>query len=232
MPAVSNERWQDAQRSERKFWMNFKLERFRKSVDGSMATAIWARKGIRSPEGDWLDVGIGPLGVSCLHFLGCAGELHVLDPIARVPAEEWRIPEPCKALVRSCHDASSPHVGKAESLPFSDGTFTLAAMENMLDHVEDPALVLQEARRILAPGGQLLLAIDTFSALGEARFRLKTPLKANSDSTFRRAHPHRFSSNGIQRLVSAAGFHITHIDTTTRVGSVVGRGYFTRLIAE
>jgi SAM-dependent methyltransferase len=228
--AVSSDRWQDAQRYERKFWRNFGFGRYRKSVDGSMQTALWARNRLQAPDGDWLDVGVGPLGVSCIHFLGCTGEMHVLDPIERVAAEEWGFPEPCTALVRQCHETATTHVGQAERLDFPDEAFTLVAMENMLDHVEDPLRVLSEARRVLRADGRLLLAVDTFSALGEARFRIKAPF-VDKDNTFRQAHPHRFSRAQIERLVESAGFQILHRDTTTPMGSIIGRGYFTRLLA-
>jgi SAM-dependent methyltransferase len=228
--AVSSDRWQDAQRYERKFWRNFGFERYRRSVDGSMRTAFWARDRLDVSEGDWLDVGVGPLGVSCIHFLGCNGELHVLDPIERVDADQWGFPEPCKALVRYCHEMARAHVGQAEKLDFRDEAFTLVAMENMLDHVEDPLRVLTEARRVLRPDGRLLLAVDTFSTVGEARFRIKAPF-VDQDNTFRQAHPHRFSRRELERLVESAGFRILHRDTTTPLGSIVGRGYYTRLLS-
>jgi SAM-dependent methyltransferase len=45
----------------------------------------------------------------------------------------------------------------AQRLPFADATFDAAAMISMLHHVEDRSLALAEARRILRPGGRLVL---------------------------------------------------------------------------
>ncbi len=232
MTGVSNERWQEAQEAERGFWSTnaFGLKKFRRAANGSMQTAEWALPHVAVPEGDWLEVGIGPLGVGCTHFMQCGGELHTLDPIQPTPAEEWQIPEPCRALVRACQEMSHQHVGQAERIDFNDDAFALVAMQNMLDHVEDPGAVLSEARRVLMPGGCLILAVDTFSLLGEARFRFSERGRLR-DTTFVRAHPHRFSSDEVISRVRAAGFAISHLATPTRLMALAGRHYRVCLIA-
>ncbi len=195
-----------------------------------METAEWVRPHLQLPAGDWLEVGIGPLGVGCTHFLRCEGELHTLDPIEPTPAEEWQLPEPCRALVRACQEMAVRHVGQAEQIDFPDDAFAFVAMENMLDHVQDPGAVLREARRVLEPGGRLLVAVDTFSALGEARFRLVSRRKLHN-TTFVRAHPHRFSGNDVMRIVADAGFDVAHADTPSRKIATAGRHYRLRLLA-
>ncbi|MGN6168697.1 MAG: class I SAM-dependent methyltransferase, partial [Solirubrobacteraceae bacterium] len=45
----------------------------------------------------------------------------------------------------------------AERLPFGDATFGAAMMISMLHHVEDRSAALAEARRIIRPGGRLVL---------------------------------------------------------------------------
>ncbi len=45
----------------------------------------------------------------------------------------------------------------AQRLPFEDRTFDAATMISMLHHVEEPGAALAEARRILKPGGRLVL---------------------------------------------------------------------------
>jgi SAM-dependent methyltransferase len=45
----------------------------------------------------------------------------------------------------------------AQDLPFADETFDAVTMISMLHHVDDPHTALTEARRILRPGGKLVL---------------------------------------------------------------------------
>ncbi|HEX8732729.1 MAG TPA: methyltransferase domain-containing protein [Ktedonobacterales bacterium] len=45
----------------------------------------------------------------------------------------------------------------AERLPFADGIFTRAIMTGVFSHLPDPVTVLREMRRVLAPGGRLML---------------------------------------------------------------------------
>jgi SAM-dependent methyltransferase len=231
MTGVTHERWQDAHEAERGFWSTrgFGLGTFADTVRGCMHTAAWTRSKVTPPAGDWLEIGVGPLGVGCTHFLDCKGTLNTLDPIEPTAVEEWQLPEACRALIRHCQQHSTIHVGQAERLEFADGAFTLVASENMLDHVEDPDAVLREARRVLKPGGLLLVAVDTFSALGEARYQLLT--RRHSDTIVVRAHPHRFSAAGLTRLVAGAGFRIAHAVIPSRSGAIAGRHHRTRLLA-
>ncbi|TDD86972.1 class I SAM-dependent methyltransferase [Actinomadura rubrisoli] len=46
----------------------------------------------------------------------------------------------------------------AARLPFRDGAFDAAVAVNMLWHLDDPRVALREARRVLAPGGLLLVS--------------------------------------------------------------------------
>jgi demethylmenaquinone methyltransferase/2-methoxy-6-polyprenyl-1,4-benzoquinol methylase len=48
-------------------------------------------------------------------------------------------------------------VGRAERLPFTDGTFDLVSMSYMLRHVEDLSLAFAEAHRVLRPGGRIVI---------------------------------------------------------------------------
>ena len=231
MTGVSHKRWQEAQEAERDFWDGFALEEFGATVGALMQTAVWARPFLKIPAGDSLEIGVGPLGVGCTHFLSGAGPLHTLDPIEPIAADEWHLPEPCKALVRACHnETAATYVGRAERLDFPDDRFTLVTLHNMLDHVEDPGAALREVRRVLQSGGQLVLALDTFSALGELKYRFITR-RQQRDTILVRAHPHRFSSNEVMQLVDAAGFRVEQVDTPSPLRATAGRCYRMRLIA-
>ncbi len=44
-----------------------------------------------------------------------------------------------------------------ESLPFADGTFDVVLLHEVLEHVTDDQATLQEAARVLAPGGRVVI---------------------------------------------------------------------------
>jgi SAM-dependent methyltransferase len=50
-------------------------------------------------------------------------------------------------------------VGSAEALPVPDATFDVVMCTMVLEHVVDPRKVLAEARRVLAPGGRIVLTV-------------------------------------------------------------------------
>jgi SAM-dependent methyltransferase len=52
-------------------------------------------------------------------------------------------------------------VGTAEALPVADATFDVVLCTMVLEHVIDPRRVLSEARRVLRPGGRLVLTVPS-----------------------------------------------------------------------
>ena len=96
--------------------------------------------------------------------------------------------------------------------PFEAGTFQAITMWDFLEHVNDPHAVLAAARRLLAPGGVLLVfTIDSsslFNLAGDALAwasggRVVRPLELLYD--FR--HNSYFTVPSLSRLLTAAGFN-------------------------
>lgn len=48
-------------------------------------------------------------------------------------------------------------IGDAHDLPFDTGRFALVIAHTLLSHVSDPGLVLEQAHRVLKPGGKLVV---------------------------------------------------------------------------
>src|SRR5204863_5855183 len=56
-------------------------------------------------------------------------------------------------------------LGAAESLPYDDGTFDLVTAFDVVEHMDDDLAGLREMRRVLRPGGRVLLFVPTFMFL-------------------------------------------------------------------
>jgi SAM-dependent methyltransferase len=76
--------------------------------------------------------------------------------------------EPAKAMAgRAQKRGIKVVMATAEALPFGSGTFHLVALVTVLCFLRDPLLALEEATRVLQPGGQILLGmLDKESPLG------------------------------------------------------------------
>lgn len=61
-------------------------------------------------------------------------------------------------LASSGHQQAEVLQADMGSLPFADGSFDTVTIHHVLHFADDPAAVITEAARILAPGGQLLVA--------------------------------------------------------------------------
>lgn len=86
------------------------------------------------------------------------------------------------------------------------GQFDMVTLWHSIEHMEDPAAVLNEARRVLKDGGTLFLAFPNgasweFSLFGARWFHLDMP-----------RHLHLFSPRGMERLLAACGFQVERID--------------------
>ena len=92
-------------------------------------------------------------------------------------------------------------------LPFEDGSFELVWASEVIEHVADTARWLSEARRVLAPGGRLLVTTPSHGRLrimvgGIERF--SEPLGD---------HLHLYTRSSLGQLLEEFGFHDVEIRT-------------------
>ncbi|MHB8644058.1 MAG: class I SAM-dependent methyltransferase [Gaiellaceae bacterium] len=229
--AVTATRWLSAQEAERTYWSAL-------SVDADEIVRVLVEKAAiarridrlipaRARAGDVVELGVGPLGVGCLHFLlpQPDGDLIGLDPIPLMAIDELAVPEPLDALVRACRAMRYRHVeatGEETGLP--TGAFALAVSYNMLDHVRDPGAVLRETHRILKQDGMLVLGCDTVSVASRLRYDLYLTRRYAGELGVR-AHTFRFSARTLESMVRDAGFRIESFDERPRraLADLVGR---------
>jgi SAM-dependent methyltransferase len=94
-----------------------------------------------------VDIGPGPLGFPD----ACPARLSIgVEPLAQRFADA--------GLLLDSHAVYL--VTGAESIPLLSGSVDVVIARNSLDHVEDPSAAVAEARRILRPGGTMILNFD------------------------------------------------------------------------
>ncbi|MFE6766552.1 methyltransferase domain-containing protein [Streptomyces sp. NPDC057689] len=130
-----------------------------------------ATNAARSYKGVMLDaLGIRP-GETALD-LGCGPgtDLHTLAEAVGPSGKVIGLDSSRKMVERArARMEGSPTVqvelGDIHALPFEDGAIDRARTDRMLQHVADPARALAEARRVLRPGGRLVMGEPDWDSL-------------------------------------------------------------------
>ena len=95
--------------------------------------------------------------------------------------------------------------GAIEQIPAYDGSFQLVFARDMLGHIEDLHVALAECRRVLAPGGQMVV-FEVFATPMLTQDELES-LCADIATV-----PERMSVADFEATVAAAGFSVDHLD--------------------
>ena len=86
-------------------------------------------------------------------------------------------------------------LGAGEKLPYDDGTFDLVTAFDVVEHMDDDLAGLSEMRRVLRPGGRVLLFVPTFMFLWGVQDDVSN-------------HRRRYRLPELQRVLVQAGFEI------------------------
>jgi SAM-dependent methyltransferase len=100
--------------------------------------------------------------------------------------------------VRFCHERGRSevrHVGPTEPLPFADESFDLVTTLDVIEHIEDDVAALRELRRVMRPGGLLLVAVPAFMFLWGDQDEISH-------------HFRRYTAPSLRRSLRAAGFEV------------------------
>lgn len=120
--------------------------------------------------------------------------------------------------------------GAGERLPFADRSFDLAIAWDVVEHVQDPELLLAELARVLRPGGRALLTVINRFAyrdphyhmpllnwlprpLAEALIERRGRSKSGSDFSDRQklSDMHYYTMPGFRRAAARYGFRVGDI---------------------
>lgn len=142
-----------------------------------------------------LDVGCGScLSLLELRYLGIEAFGIEADPNVKAVVERYNL---------------NVHIGSIHDCPFPDRQFHLVTLNQVIEHVPDPLLLLQEVSRRLRPGGRIALSFPNVSSLQR---RLSGRRWINWHVPY---HQHHFNIHSFQRLALQAGFEIVMMRTIT-----------------
>jgi SAM-dependent methyltransferase len=96
--------------------------------------------------------------------VGCGTGANLLMLSKYGDAEGVDISEDALAFCRE-RGLDKVKLGAAEDLPYDDGTFDLVTAFDVVEHMDDDLAGLKEMRRVLRPGGRVLLFVPTFMFL-------------------------------------------------------------------
>jgi ArsR family transcriptional regulator len=144
--------------------------------------------------GDVLDVGSGD-GAAASFLAPYCKSLTCIDSSARMIAaaskRDWR-----KAGV-------SALVADAHQLPFESARFDDVLLFHTLAYVEEPTRVIDEAARVLRPGGRVVV------------LSLNRHSEREITTTYGERHP-GFTAVELRKMLTRAKLHVKHADTATR----------------
>lgn len=197
--AISSLRWEKAQVYERNFWSRQvsetpgEVSRYRWYED--RAQGIWRRvKPLLASRTriSVLEIGPGPVGI--VNYLE-ADERHALDPL-----EDYYSSQPEFERVRD--RGVMRHNGTGEDVLSLGKTFSFTILDNVLDHMKDPARVLRGIHRSLEPGGVVFISLNIYTRFGALVRNIMECLEID------KGHPFNFSRSSVVTLLRKSGFKV------------------------
>lgn len=129
--------------------------------------------------------------------VGCGGGVF-LKNLSDISDQQFGTDINFEILSKEKKNAISATLSNAKHLPYKSETFSLVTVIDILEHVDDDDLAIQELFRVLRKGGWLLVSVPAFMALfGE------------HDKLF--GHFRRYNKNAIARKITSGGFQIKKI---------------------
>ena len=213
--AIGSNRWEQAQAAELRYW---------DSIDSAELLRICAEKPAflkllgndslsKLFDGkEVLEIGCGPLALSVASFYAQKADISRLvkvEPLPRLQlrdtgaaAERWtkKLIEWVEGLCNEGDYVNAP----GEMIQYR-ASFDTVISYNVLDHVQDPRGILENAYSALRPGGHLLLGVDCLSVLGRLKFEHYTR-RARQGSILVEAHPHSFLPAHMEKMLLGLGY--------------------------
>jgi 2-polyprenyl-3-methyl-5-hydroxy-6-metoxy-1,4-benzoquinol methylase len=170
---------------------------FREEIEGE---TFWLD---RPTGGRWLDV-------------GCGNGTYLVQLARRGWTAEGVEFDPAAAAV-AARAGFTVRVGSLEQVGYPDSSFDVVSMSHVIEHLPDPVGTLTECRRILRPGGRIVLATPNAMGLGSRRF---------GRAWVGWHHPRHlfvFTPESLASAVERAGLTVDRLFTSSRSARVAWR---------
>lgn len=198
-PRVSeqeSQRWQIGNEDEKSFWLGLKPEDFERHEQGyrALARQIDLAARIAGLRPDYRALQIGCAVEDTVFYLeNC--QRFAVDPLADFYKAHFE---------RSRNPRVDYRKGVGESVPFEDGFFDLVILQNLLDHVANYDVVLDEVKRVLRRPNVLYFGTDVYP---QASAEVRWARQARGE-LFDLQHPHTFTAESLEATLVGHGFRI------------------------
>jgi SAM-dependent methyltransferase len=123
---------------------------------------------------------------------GCGSGRNMLELARLGTATGIELSDESVALARK-RDVGEVVAGSVLEMPFPDDSFDFAVSLDVIEHLEDDLAALCELRRVLAPGGTLLLTVPAYQWLWSHHDEINE-------------HHRRYTRRSLQRVAEQAGW--------------------------
>ena len=235
-------RWTHAQEVERRYWDSITpkvlfgiLASFSEFLDGLGESRLDALFG----ERDVLELGVGPLGLSVTALWPDNARIRRLvkiEPLAVVsigetPAGSAAWAAPVLAWMDGLAQQGVQVQLPAEAVEYQR-EFDTVVTYNVLDHVDNPHVVVRKAYEALRPGGMIVVGVDCRSILGKLRFD-HILRRTRRGTILVDAHPFTFRPSDVERILKRTGFReVITLNAPGPTRWLVGGSFRATLIAK
>jgi len=173
-----------------------------------------------------VDLGAFPFSLDIIlrEYFDFGGRIHATANLL-IP-DDWRVELDQRAIELSYVNLD-PYVladtefekGLDTQLPFPENAADFVLFAHVVEHLYHPLWIFKEARRILKPGGRILVStdnafmLDTFWRIGWGAEYVHEPVEGTAAMTFNfwRGHNRFFTEGDLIKMLQAANFRIIEV---------------------
>lgn len=189
MAHVDLERWKIAQKHEQENWdVTFKKKLIKGINLKDYSYFLSFLRSYITLSGKALDIGSGAFSICEETEL----EGLAIDPLMKFYSTKFNIVKNVMHLQ-----------GVGEKLPIKSNSIDIVFVLDCIDHTQNIDKIFDETRRVLKPGGHLLVSVNCFGRLIKAYRKIIEQIQASDEK-----HPYSFHYKDVENLLRKHGFKI------------------------